>query len=296
MAELGANGSEASAHCVDTFPDVTFEALGPSRMSRVEKDWRKRRDKGYAGRQTWKGHAVNVPTTASTHLNILSGGAAEALVNALAAGFKAATGCDMAGDFGAVGVKKEQFLAGAPADLLILTGAIIADLERDGHVVAGSAQSLGVVRTGIAVRDGDPAPQVGDSAALREALLAADAIHTADTKRATAGIHFAKVLTALGIADEVAPRLRIHANGNTAMRALAVDTAARPIGCTQMTEILGTPGVTLVDALPKAHELATTYTIGICTESVQPELARAFAALLTGEETQDARARAGFGR
>src|SRR6185436_8127067 len=179
-------------------------------------------------------------------LEILSGGAAQGLVTAVAPQFKSETGFDVGGSFGAVGAMRDTLLAGAPADVLILTAALIADLARDGHVAAGSAADLGVVRTAIAVRAGDPAPTVGDAAGLRAALLAADAIYFPDPKLATAGIHFAKVLHQLGISESVTARLRPYPNGATAMAAMAVSTDARPIGCTQVTEILHTPGVSLV--------------------------------------------------
>ena len=55
-------------------------------------------------------------------LNILSGGAAQSVVNALAGDFRAATGYELEGTFGAVGAMTEKLLAGAPADLLILSG------------------------------------------------------------------------------------------------------------------------------------------------------------------------------
>ena len=94
-------------------------------------------------------------------------------------------------------------------------------------------------------------------------LLAADAIFVPDTKASTAGIHVAKVLAQLGIADEVAARLKIFPNGATAMRELAASDARRPIGCTQSTEIISTNGVMLSGSLPPGCELATMYTAGI---------------------------------
>jgi molybdate transport system substrate-binding protein len=227
-------------------------------------------------------------------LTILSGGAAHGLVTALAPKFKAATGADIDGTFGAVGAMRDRLIAGAPADMLILTSALIAELTRTGHVVAGSAADLGAVATAIAVRRGDPAPAVDDADTLRAALRAADGIYFPDPKLATAGIHFAKVLDRLGIADEVAPRLRPHPNGAAAMAALAAASGARPIGCTQVTEILNTAGVTLVADLPPDFALATVYTLGICAKALVPDLARAFAALLSGEASRDLRGRIGF--
>src|SRR5215510_3986431 len=132
-------------------------------------------------------------------LHILSGGAAHGLVDALAPQLEAETGCKIVGTFGAVGVMRDKLVGGAPADMLILTRALIAELAQAGHVAAASAADIGIVRTSLAVRAGDAAPPIGDAAALRATLLAADAIYFPDPTQATAGIHFAKVLESLGI-------------------------------------------------------------------------------------------------
>jgi molybdate transport system substrate-binding protein len=228
-------------------------------------------------------------------LAVLSGGAAEGLVAALAPRLKAEAGCEVDGVFGAVGAMRERLLAGADADVLILTRALVDELTRQGHAVAGSAADIGRVATAIAVRGGDPAPPVGDAAALRTALLAADEVHCPDPRQATAGIHFAGVLDRLGIAAEVGPRLRAHPNGMTAMRALAAAGSSRPIGCTQVTEILATAGVMLVAPLPEELGLATVYTAAVCTRAARPDAARALIALLCSDEGSEARRRAGFG-
>jgi molybdate transport system substrate-binding protein len=227
-------------------------------------------------------------------LHVLSGGAAQGLVTALAARFKAETGCDIAGTFGAVGAMRDVLLAGAPADALILTSALIAELAQADHVLAGSAVDLGVVRTGVGMRAGDPPPAIGDAAELRSALLAADAVYFPDPKLATAGIHFAKVLDALGISGELTGRLRPFPNGAAAMQALARSPDARPIGCTQVTEIRNTPGVALAGPLPKDFELATVYTAGVCARATLPEQAKHLAGLLSGEAARGAREQAGF--
>jgi molybdate transport system substrate-binding protein len=226
-------------------------------------------------------------------LQVLSGGAAQGLVTGLAPQFKAATGCDIDGVFSAVGAMRDRLLAGAPADLVILTRALVTGLAPD-HVQAESVRDLGSVLTGIAVRAGDAAPAVGDPAALRAALGAADAVYFPDPKLATAGIHFAKVIDQLGLSAALAGRLRPFPNGATAMRELAAAREGRPIGCTQITEILATPGVVLIAPLPKELELATVYSVGICTKSAEPALARQFAAMLTEAASRDLRQRLGF--
>jgi molybdate transport system substrate-binding protein len=198
-------------------------------------------------------------------LQILSGGAAQGLVAALAPSFKALTGLDIAGAFGAVGAMADELRAGTPADIVVLTAAKIAELAGENLVVTASIADIGLVETALAIRAGDPELTVNDAAELRAALLAADEIFVPDTKTSTAGIHVAKVLQQLGIAGEVADRLRIFPNGATAMRRLAQSDAARPLGCTQSTEIISTKGVLLTGSLPKGCELSTMYTAAVAT-------------------------------
>jgi molybdate transport system substrate-binding protein len=227
-------------------------------------------------------------------LNILSGGAAQGLVGSLATAFKARTGFDIAGEFGAVGAMADKLRHGTPADIVILTAAIVAKLAEEKLVAASSITDVGLVETALAVRASDTQVSVKDAAGLRECLLESDAIFVPDTVASTAGTHVAKVLAQLGIADEVAARLRIFPNGATAMRELAASDARRPIGCTQSTEIISTRGVTLSGALPPGCELATMYTAGVTTRAAYAPQALELIGLLVGAGQREQRERAGF--
>jgi molybdate transport system substrate-binding protein len=227
-------------------------------------------------------------------LKILSGGAAQGLVASLKPAFKGLTGLELEGEFGAVGAMADKLRSGTPADIVVLTAAMIADLARENLVVNESIADIGVVETAIAIRAGDSQVAVPDAAALRAALLAADAIFVPDTKASTAGIHVAKILTQLGIADEVTARLKIFPNGATAMRNLAASTAIRPIGCTQSTEIISTSGVTLSGSLPRGCELSTVYTAAVATQATDAKHAQDLIQLLVGAAARELRTRVGF--
>ena len=229
-----------------------------------------------------------------TSLNILSGGAAQGLVGSLATAFKTRTGFDIAGEFGAVGAMADKLRKGTPTDIVILTSALVATLAEEKQVAPATIVDVGLVETALAVRTADPAVIVGDAASLREALLASDAIFVPDTKASTAGIHVAKVLAQLGISEDVADRLNVHPNGATAMKHLAASDAKRPIGCTQATEIISTPGVVLSGSLPPGCDLATMYTAGVTTRAAHAALARSFIELLAGADQGGLRQRAGF--
>lgn len=227
-------------------------------------------------------------------IRLLSGGAAQGLVTQLQGRFQARNGCAIEGSFGAVGLMKDRLLAGEPCDVIILTQALIEQLAASGHVLAGSGQPLGRVKTGIAVKLGEPVPQVDSVAALKAALLAAQGIYFPDPVKATAGIHFMNVLKELGIDAALSSRLRPFPNGATAMRELAQASGAGLIGCTQVTEILYTPGVQLVAPLPQAFELATVYTAAVCGQAERPQAAAELIRLLVSDEAAPLRRAGGF--
>jgi molybdate transport system substrate-binding protein len=227
-------------------------------------------------------------------LHILSGGAAQGLVNQLRGAIYNETGRAVEGSFGAVGLMRDKLLAGEPCDVVILTQALIDELTTQGYVQTGSAMPLGVVRTGVAVKSGEPQPKVDTPEALKAALLAAQGIYFPDPVKATAGIHFMNVLKQLGIAQQVAGALRPFPNGATAMKEMAAASGPGLLGCTQVTEILYTPGVQLVDVLPKAFELATVYTAAVAVKADQPQAARMMIDLLTAPGAAELRRAGGF--
>jgi molybdate transport system substrate-binding protein len=124
-------------------------------------------------------------------------------------------------------------------------------------------------------------------------LVAADAIYFPDPAKATAGIHFAKVLDHLGLRAELAARLRTFPNGTAAMKATG-EASGHPIGCTQATEILAVPAVRLVAPLPQGFDLATTYTAAVSASTAHRDAAQAFVKLLAGAESRAYRKEAGF--
>ena len=222
-------------------------------------------------------------------LRFVSAGAAQALVHATA---KAAQ-IEVEGTFGAVGAMLQKLDAGESADVVILTRAQVDELARQGRVAAGTVADLGAVATAVAVRATDPPPDISGEAALRAAILAADAIYFPDPSRATAGIHFAKVLETLGIADRVRDRIRNFPNGTTSMRELAA-AGGHPLGCSQATEILATPGIVLVGPLPRGFHLDTTYTAAVDARAADSKAARDFVARLTSSQGRREREALGF--
>lgn len=228
-------------------------------------------------------------------LNVLGGGAVQGLVQRLRPVLEARLGRPVVADFGAVGAMAERYRQGEPCDVLVLSEALIERLAQEGHLVAHSAVPVGSVKTGVALRLADAVPPLALPDELRNALLAATSIHVPDPVKSTAGIHVMDVLRRLGIADAVQARMRSHANGATAMAALSRAEDARPIGCTQITEILLTPGVKVASALEGAFALATVYVGAVTRRSSQPQVAALFVQEIGSPRHADVRRLVGIG-
>ena len=230
-----------------------------------------------------------------TTLRILSAGAAQAVVENIAAAYKRQTGHEVQADFSAVGAMKARVVNGEPVDAIILTGALIDELIAMGHVVPGTRADLGKVGTGVAVRAGAKlANAVSSAQSLRSCLLAATQIVCPDPATATAGKVVMQVLERLGVADQVKSRMQFFPNGYVAMGWLAESRGGDAIGITQITEILANPGVTYAGPLPGDLQVKTVYSAGLAARAAEPGAAREFIGRLTSPAARDVLARAGY--
>jgi molybdate transport system substrate-binding protein len=229
-----------------------------------------------------------------TKLRVLSAGAAQAVIETIAAEYRRETGAEVEGEFSAVGAIRQRVQDGAPADVIVLTAAMIDDLISTGHVAAGTRADLGKVGTGVAVRSGTPLPDVSTADALRGQLAQATCVVCPDPATATAGKIVVQVLERLGLTATVGPRLQHFPNGYSAMRWLAGSRGGREIGITQLTEILANPGVTCAGPLPDDLQVKTVYAAGLAARATEAAAARDFIARLTSCAARKVLANAGY--
>ena len=226
-------------------------------------------------------------------LQVLSAGAAQAVVQQVIALFTRDTGVAVTVGFGAVGAMKAKALEGAPLDVLVLTDTMIDELVLTKFLVQGR-HDLGKVGTGVAVRAGAAKPNVANADALRASLRAASVITFPDPAVATAGKIVMRCLEKLGIAADVKAKLKFFSNGNAAMNWMATEGPADTIGITQNTEIFPIKGVDYIAPLPDEFQAKATYSAGRAVGSTQVALADDFVARLTSASAKPMLAAAGF--
>lgn len=157
-------------------------------------------------------------------------------------------------------VKRLQ--AGETADLLILNRATMDVTQRDGRILPGSETTLASSPASIAVKAGAPHPDISTPEALKRTLLAARAIsYSNPTAGGASGIHFAKVIEQMGIADAVNAKNRFPPAGG--LTAQFLPTGEVELAIQQTPELKQVPGIEIVGPLPAPYQLVTMFIAGI---------------------------------
>jgi molybdate transport system substrate-binding protein len=235
-----------------------------------------------------------VPARAA-EVQVMAAGAVQAAVTQLVTAFESQTGHAVKVTFGTVGDLVGKSEAGQRADVIVVTPAALTRLEGKGLVRLGTQSPVGSVGAAVAVRADATAPDVSTPDALRATLLAARAVIYADPTKASTGIHFAKVIERLGIADAVNAKAHIVPTGIVGMEDLAKDTGTGlVVGITQVTEILPNPGVKLVGPLPGDLQNITTYAAALAATPADEPAAQAFLGWLTSPVGRQTFRAAGF--
>jgi molybdate transport system substrate-binding protein len=207
-------------------------------------------------------------------MRVFSSIAVQPVVETLLAGFTQQTGIrpDFTWNTAPALIKRLQ--AGETADLLILNRAGMDTMIREGRVAAGSETTLASSPAAIAVRAGAPRPDISTAEALKQTLLAARAISYSDPAAGGAsGIHFAKVLQQMGIADAINAKNRFPPPGGLCARFLP--TGDVDIAIQQMPELKQVGGIDIVGPLPPPYALVTVFVAGVETASAKPVEAKA---------------------
>ena len=217
----------------------------------------------------------------SAEIHVLSAAAMQTVFKDAAGEFERASGHKLVFDYRTMGAITERVLKGDSAELVIGSTASLTRLVAEGKIDPRSTVDIAKVGVGLIVPAGDPKPRLESVDDLRRALLGAQRVVYADPAGGgAAGIHVAKVIERLGIADEVRPKTKYGAGGDVAEVAMAQGTGT--LGLTQISEIVGKPGGQYGGPLPAELQNYTGVTVGISTTAHRSPAVAAFIQFLRG--------------
>jgi molybdate transport system substrate-binding protein len=188
--------------------------------------------------------------------------------------FEKQSGYKLAITYGTTGYIVKRITGGETADLIIATAPAVQNLVKSGKIVEGSNVSIASTGIGVAVRSDTPKPDVSSVEAFKRSLLAAKSVAYSDpADGAASGIHFAKVLQHLGIADEMKAKSKLVGGGGNVGEVAANGEAE--IAVQMISELLPVAGITYVGPLPGELQDMTVFAAGISANGTQRAAAQA---------------------
>lgn len=196
-----------------------------------------------------------------------------------------AAGVDIEIEFAMSPTVVERLNKGEMADLVILTKEGMAGMVKAGQV--GPATDLVSSDVGIAVADDAKLPVLNTAGDLVAFLKATPSI--AYSKRGASGLHFAKLIEQLGVAEIVRPKAVVIDEGLTATRLLKGEVAA----AVQQVAELRFGGAKQIVFLPEALQSHAVYTVAPLARSSRTSEQAAVIRALTSKPAAEAFERSG---
>ncbi len=180
----------------------------------------------------------------------------------LAPEFERKTGTKLVIFDSTTGAAMKRISSGEVADVVILTGSAIRKLAQEGKLDPKTVKDIAATGISVAVRAGAPKPDISSASALKQAVLSAKSIaYTDPAAGGASGIHFAKVLQRLGIADQVKPKTTLVGGGGAVGPLVASGKAE--MGVQMESELRATKGIEIVGPLPGDLQDLTLFSGGI---------------------------------
>jgi ABC-type molybdate transport system, periplasmic component len=170
---------------------------------------------------------------------------------------------------------------GEHADVTIMVGTALEQLERDRLVATGSRVELADSPIGVVVKKGAPVPLIGTDAELRQTLLAASTIAYSDS--ASGRYVETQLFKTLGIEQQAG------AKAQKVERIPVAEEVAKgkyALGFQQVSELLPVPGVTFVGKLPDNLQYITRFAGAVTQRADHPARAKALLAYLSSAQAQ----------
>lgn len=182
---------------------------------------------------------------------------------------------------------------GEAADVLLMIGASIDDLEKQGLVRAGSKINLAQSETGMVVKAGAARPDISSTDKFKSVLLNAKSVAYSDS---ASGAYLSGTLfKQLGVADQVLPKSRkVKGPPSGEPVAAVVARGEAEIGFQQVSELIHEPGVTFVGPIPAELQQETWYSGALANATKQPEAGQALIDFLASPRAAKAMADAGL--
>jgi molybdate transport system substrate-binding protein len=214
-----------------------------------------------------------------TELNVFSSIGVQSAVEKLVPHLEEASGHRLVMTWATAPMLVRRIEAGETPDAVILSRASIDALAGAGRLAAGSAVPVASSAVAIAVKAGAPRPDISTAEALKRALLGCKCIaYTEPAAGGASGIHFAKLLERMGIAEAMQAKTKYPPAGGFSASLLL--TGEVDLAVQQQPELMHVDGTEIIGLLPDELNVVTQFLAAVAADTVKAEAAARMIALL----------------
>jgi len=225
----------------------------------------------------------------STTLKLISSMATREILSELAAQYtrlnaqpiqaEAAGGVDVA--------KRVQ--TGEVVDIVVLADNAINKLIAEGKLLADSRIDLVKSGIAVAVRQGARRPDIGNEAAVRNAVINANSL---SYSTGPSGVYLEKLFERWGILELVKSKIVVPPPG-TPVGSLVANGGCE-LGFQQLSELMNLPGIDVLGPLPPEIQSITTFTGAVTTTSRDAAAARKVLQFMAAPQTTETKKKFGM--
>jgi len=208
----------------------------------------------------------------AAEIKVIASVGVRAVLTDLAPAFERASGHKVSIVYGTAVPLKRQIDSGETFDVVVLVPTMLDDLVKQTRVLAGTSTDVAKVGVGIAVRKGEPKPDISSADTFRKTMLAAKSVTY--TKESQTSAVLMPVMDRLGIVGEMTPKTILETSSSATAQNVANGKAE--LGFILISEILPIKDIALAGPLPAELQRYVVFTAGIGATSKDTAAARAF--------------------
>ena len=225
---------------------------------------------------------------AAADLRIVAPNAVKEMVTEAAAHYERASGSRVVFTWGGSEAIAKRIGDGDVFDVVLNTPHNLDTLIKAGKIVAGTRTDFAKSGVGIAIRAGQPRPDVSNQEALRKAVLEAKTIGISS---GPSGRYVLELFHRLGIANQIQSRIKQPPSG--AQIAELLSRGDVELGFQQISELRHAPGVEYLGPLPGGLQSYTIWSGALHSSANDVAAGRAFLNALTSPDAAIAIRKAG---
>lgn len=221
---------------------------------------------------TVSGLTVWTDAARAVDLKVLSISGMAPVLSQLIPEFEKTTDQRVSAEYGTPAVIRDRLLKEEQFDVVFSASSAWDDLIKANKVETGLP--LAKFGLSVAIRQGAPKPDLHDVGAFKKALLDAQSIAIGDPRSGGPAAFLHRVFERLGVAEQLAAKLKSYPNGASIAQAVARGEAE--IGIIVTPDLMVAPGVDVAAPLPSELQIVVTVMGGVAIGTPNSEAARAF--------------------